>query len=191
MWLVMLVTSRFDSLGWVPMLYGPPNHDSNAIEQAQFIAGQLDKHWAGSTKFEVADLENFAPDKQYDLAFCSGLFYHLRDPIGGARRLSQLTRRWILLHSCVSSRQDPVFELSDPARWPFCADWEFCLVPSASMVQAIFEKLGLRLCASFRLSDFIVDENANSVKIRSAPLTESERVAGLADPIYMVLEKMG
>jgi SAM-dependent methyltransferase len=164
------------------------DHDPKAIEQAEFIAGQLRNEWPGSTKFVVADIENFSTDEQYDVVFCSGLFYHLRDPIGGAQRLKRLTRRWLLLQSCVSNRREPVFELSDATRWPFCGDWEFCLVPSASMVQAIFEKLGLRLRASFRLSDFMIDENAN-LAIRSAPLGESERVARFGDPVYLVLEK--
>jgi SAM-dependent methyltransferase len=164
------------------------DHDPKAIEQAEFIAGQLRNEWPGSTKFVVADLENFPSDEQYDVVFCSGLFYHLKDPIGGAQRLERLTRRWLLLQSCVSNRREPVFELSDPACWPLCADWEYCLVPSAPMVQAIFEKLGLRLRASFRLSDFMIDENAN-LAIRSALLGESERVARFGDPVYLVLEK--
>ena len=165
------------------------DHDPKAIEQAQFIADQLHHEWAGSTKFVVADLENFPAQEQYDLVFCSGVFYHLKDPLGGAQKLTRLTRRWILLQSCVSNRHEPVFELSDPTRWPFCADWEFCLVPSASMVRAVFDKLGFRLRANFRLSDFVVDENATSVKIGPAAVGEHERVARLGDPIYLVLEK--
>ncbi|MBV9241247.1 MAG: class I SAM-dependent methyltransferase [Acidobacteria bacterium] len=166
------------------------DHDSKAIEQAQFIAKQLHQGWAGSAKFVVADLESFATDEQYDVVFCSGLFYHLRDPIKGAQRLEQLTRQWLVLQSCVSDRQEPVFELSDPTRWPFCAEWEFCLVPSAPMVRAIFEKLKLEVRASFRLSDFVVDGNAPLVKIRSASRVDGERVARLGDPIYLVLEKV-
>ena len=165
------------------------DHDSKAIEQAQFIASQLQQEWSGSTNFTVANLENFGLDEQYDLVFCSGLFYHLKDPIGGAQRLERLTHRWLLIQSCVCTRQDPVFELSDPLRWPFCADWEFCLVPSAAMVQAVFEKLGLRLRASFRLGDFMVDAKATSVKIRPAPDCEPERIARLGDPVYLVFEK--
>ena len=148
------------------------DHDPRAIEQARFVTRHIGKEWPGSANFSVADLENFATDEQYDIVFCSGLFYHLRDPIAGARKLKDLSSRWVLLQSCVSDRQDPVFELSDPRRWPFCADWEFCLVPSASMVRAIFEKLGLCLRACFRLGDFVFDETAT-----------------FGDPIYMVLEK--
>ncbi|MBV8448722.1 MAG: class I SAM-dependent methyltransferase [Hyphomicrobiales bacterium] len=164
------------------------DHDTAAIEQAGFIADQLQESWIGSTRFMVADLENFSTAEQYDLVFCSGLFYHLRDPIGGAQRLARLTRRWALLQSCVCNREEPVFELSDPARWPFCADWELCLVPSASMVQALFEKLGLHIRASFRLSDFVVDDETISVKPGPAQ-NKPERIARLGDPVYLVMEK--
>jgi SAM-dependent methyltransferase len=166
------------------------DHDEKAIEQARFIADQLSKEWTGSTSFAVGDLETFRAEEQYDLVFCSGLFYHLRDPLGGAQNLKNLTKRWLLIQSCVSDRRDPVFELSDPARWPFCADWEYCLVPSASMVQTVFQRLGLRLRASFQLNDFAVDEKATSVKIRPAPESEPDQIARLDGPIYLVLEKV-
>ena len=58
------------------------------------------------------------------------------------------------------------------------------------MVQTVFQRLGLRLRASFQLNDFAVDEKATSVKIRPAPESEPDQIARLDGPIYLVLEKV-
>ena len=159
--------------------------DAGAVSQAKFVGHLLRAQFAEQPEFSQSSLEQFRAHRPYDIVFCSGLFYHLTDPLGGAKKLYDLTKRWLILQSCVSDRDDEVFELSDHNRWPFCADYEFCLVPSAAMVESVFAKTGLRTVASFRLSDFDVDLEDQRVTVSRT--THAGTPNG--SPIYLVLEK--
>jgi SAM-dependent methyltransferase len=165
------------------------DHDSDAIEQARFIASQIGSKWPAQAEFMVSDLEEFSTAEAFDVVFCSGVFYHLRDPLGGARKLLGLTKKWLILQSCVSSRPDPVFELSDPAAWPFCQEWEYCLVPSAPMVEAVFRRVGFRVRASYRLSKFEIDLATETASAGGRFDDEAIRSRFGGDPIYLVLER--
>lgn len=92
-----------------------------------------------------------------------------------------------MLQSCVSTRDDPVFELSDPELWPFCAPWEFCLVPSAGMVARVFEKTGFVVKCQHRLTDFRFDADSETSILRSGGA--GEQIGRLGAPLFMVLEK--
>jgi SAM-dependent methyltransferase len=165
------------------------DHDTGAIEQARFIARHIGSKWRGSAEFMVSDLEAFSTGETFDIVFCSGVFYHLRDPLGGARKLYDLTKRWLILQSCVSSKSDPVFELSDPAAWPFCQEWEYCLVPSAPMVEAVFRRVGFGIRACYRLSEFEIDLITETARAGGIFNDEAIRSRFGSDPIYMVLER--
>jgi len=129
--------------------------DAQAIRQANFIQECVGTGFKHKIDFSVGDLYSFShTDSPFDVVYCSGLFYHLPDPIGGAKRLSALCKNGAVIQSCIAPRDDHVFELSDSQKYPFCASWEFALVPSPGMLKRVFEHAGFRNVTMHRLSEF-------------------------------------
>ena len=158
------------------------DHDAGAIAQAKFVAHFSRAALRGSVDFGVSTLQEFTPRRAFDVVFCSGLFYHLSDPLGGARKLHELSERWLILQTCVSEKPGALFELCDPNRWSFCAPWELCLVPTAAMARSVFEKSGFCVRAEYRLHDFELNEKTGTL----SPLRGEDKPES---PLYLILEK--
>lgn len=134
--------------------------DSAAIAQAKFIQECICDELRNPVDFRCTDLFSFeAPPRSFDLVYCSGLFYHLQDPIGAARKLATLCRRGGVMQCCVTAREGNLLELSDPAKFPFCASWEFALVPTATMLFKILESAGFAVADMLDISEFFIDEH--------------------------------
>jgi hypothetical protein len=58
-----------------------------------------------------------------------------------------MARSLLLIQSSITPRAGDLLELSNPAQLPFCASWEFALVPTASMLRKIFEHAGCKALA--------------------------------------------
>ncbi len=123
--------------------------DSGAIKQAKFVQECLKKEIKHPIKFEHVSLFDFeCPTNYFDYVYCSGLFYHLPDPIGAAQKMRTFCSKGIMISSSVSPKEEALFELSDPKMFPFCASWEFALVPTAKMLEKIIEHAGFKIVAS-------------------------------------------
>jgi SAM-dependent methyltransferase len=117
--------------------------DSAQIEQARFV--QTCRGESRNPIFQCQDLLGFtAPDMSFDLIYCAGLFYHLRDPVGGAAQLYRLCREGAIVQSALSTRNGDVLELADAERYSFCFKNEFAFVPTSSMLRKIFTHVGFR-----------------------------------------------
>jgi 2-polyprenyl-3-methyl-5-hydroxy-6-metoxy-1,4-benzoquinol methylase len=150
--------------------------DANAILQAQFVQECIADQLPGRVDFKCVDLFAFdAPAGGFDVVYCSGVFYHLQDPIGAARRLATMTRSLLLIQSSITPRAGDLLELSNPAQFPFCASWEFALVPTASMLRKIFEHAG---CKALALID--------SSQLPRNPV--AKRRQKLAGPVYLACQ---
>jgi SAM-dependent methyltransferase len=95
-------------------------------------------------QFRNIDLLNFnMPDNSFDLIYCSGVFYHLRDHVQITRKLYNLAKKGIMMQSSIINDPRDIFILGDPS-YGFCADWEFAFVPSPSMMWKIMEYVGFK-----------------------------------------------
>lgn len=66
------------------------------IEQARFVR---EARGEARVRFEVDRLENIDPDRYgyFDISFFCGILYHLEDPIGGLRRIAEVTTDTIVV----------------------------------------------------------------------------------------------
>jgi 2-polyprenyl-3-methyl-5-hydroxy-6-metoxy-1,4-benzoquinol methylase len=127
--------------------------DQTQIAQARFVQSCRRPH-DGDVTFHCQDLLTYqAPPASFDLVYCSGLFYHLRDLVGGAKKLYDLTRSGAVVHSCLSTRDGDVLELADSKNYPCCFDGEFSFVPTRTALKRILEYVGFREVLTFRSED--------------------------------------
>lgn len=155
--------------------------DPAAITQAKFIQECIGGKFQHPVVFCCTDLFAFEPAPgSFDLVYCSGLFYHLQDPIGAARRLASWCTRWAVIQSSVAAREEDLFELSYPGKFPFCASWEFALVPTATMLRKVFEHAGFGIEGLTDLSEFL-DDNATWINYRP----KNNQI--LCGPVYLAL----
>lgn len=77
------------------------------IDQARFIAGNRDADSTGMT-FEVADLMQIGDgEREFDVTWFSGIFYHLPDPVTGLKHAADRTRELLFLNtSCATYIHD-------------------------------------------------------------------------------------
>jgi len=158
--------------------------DHGAIRQAKFVQECIKDQLRHKVKFYHLDLLDFNPPKGFfDYVYCSGLIYHLQDPIGVAQKIRSFCSRGVIISSCISPKEEPLFELSDPAQFPFCASWEFALVPTASMLQKTFEYAGFKIVRFGDMSEFsdVVWSNL-TVKTSEDPVSAPK----YKGPVYLV-----
>jgi SAM-dependent methyltransferase len=156
--------------------------DSAAIAQAKFIQECIADDLRHRVDFQHTDLFSFkAPPKSFDLVYCSGLFYHLQDPIGAARRLANLCSRGAVMQCCITAREGDLLELSHPAKFPFCASWEFALVPTGTMLRKILETASFEVEEMRDLAEFSIDgDRVNEQRCRESVITTG--------PVYLALK---
>jgi len=137
--------------------------DPSQIDQAKLVKScQSDRH--RNVTFECADLLKVAvPAQPYDLGYCSGLFYHLRDLVGGAQKLYDLTTTGAVVHSCVSALPGEVMELADSKKFICCFDGEFSFVPTPQMLKRIFEYVGFKEVHCFRSEDRVASQRVDEL----------------------------
>jgi 2-polyprenyl-3-methyl-5-hydroxy-6-metoxy-1,4-benzoquinol methylase len=132
--------------------------DFAQIEQARFVQSCSTNQRERAVHFEHQDFLQFEASSPFDLIFCSGLMYHLLDPIGGARRLRALCKDGAVVHSCVAQWDGNFLELADAQKFMCCFDGEFSLVPTAHALLKIFRYAGF---STVKLLHPINDLNAN------------------------------
>ncbi len=156
--------------------------DRAAIDQAQFIQECIANELSHPVEFRHTNLFTFAAEpRSFDLIYCSGLFYHLQDPIGAAQRLARLCRRGAVMQCCITSREGDLLELSDSSKFPFCGSWEFALVPTPTMLQKILENGGFAVRELLDASEFVIE---NDTVIERHSDTNSIR----SGPVYLALD---
>jgi 2-polyprenyl-3-methyl-5-hydroxy-6-metoxy-1,4-benzoquinol methylase len=116
--------------------------DAPSIEQALFVQSCVETPTAKSVQFRRQDLLELETSTQYDVVFCSGLFYHLQDLVGGARKLFAAARAGAVVHSFVSAAAGDVLELADVRKYCCCFPGEFSFVPTASLLERILVHVG-------------------------------------------------
>lgn len=116
------------------------------IEQAKFVQENIASHL--DLSHEVGDLLSYR-EQPYDLVHCAGLFYHLTDPVGGARKLLELCRYGVVVQSIVVAFEGDYMVLGDHTKHSCCYDGEFAFVPTAPMLAKIFKHVGFAEVHSF------------------------------------------
>ncbi len=125
------------------------DYDQQQIEQAKFIQSCSSDPAERAVNFKHCDLFDFDPCAVYDLVHCSGVMYHLRDPIGGAAKLKSFSKGPVIIHSCVASLNGNYLELADSNKFIFCFQSESALVPTADALGAIFKHVGFATVERF------------------------------------------
>jgi tRNA (mo5U34)-methyltransferase len=64
------------------------------IAQARFMA---DYYGIDNATFSVGDVDEFSPDRRWDVVLSYGLLYHLVDPVGHVRQLHDLCTRFAVI----------------------------------------------------------------------------------------------
>ena len=118
--------------------------DEASIEQARFVQSCLADANAASVAFHHCDLLKFESREPFDAIWCSGLFYHLRDLVGGACKLYELSRGGAVIQCCVAGMDGAYLEVADANKWPCCSPREFSFVPTAKALTAILTFAGFR-----------------------------------------------
>jgi SAM-dependent methyltransferase len=118
--------------------------DEASIEQARFVQSCLADANAASVAFHHCDLLKFESCEPFDAIWCSGLFYHLRDLVGGACKLYELSKGGAVIQCCVSGMDGAYLEVANADKWPCCFPGEFSFVPTAKALTAILTFAGFR-----------------------------------------------
>jgi len=137
------------------------DHDPQQIEQASFVQSCSADTAERTVNFEQSDLFEFTPLAPYDLVHCSGLMYHLRDPIGGAAKLRSFCKGRAVVHSCVAAMTGNYLELADSKKFIFCFQNESALVPTAEALADIFKRVGFASVDLFHPFDIVAPTAAN------------------------------
>lgn len=66
-------------------------------------------------RFVKDDVRNLAQYGPFDVVFCSGLLYHLDDPVAFIDLLGRMTRRAVIIHSHYARAEDPRYDLPRPS----------------------------------------------------------------------------
>jgi len=118
------------------------DRSARMIEQAGFVRRCLDRPELDCIEFRSQDLLELEEGETFDLVLCLGLFYHLTDPVGAARRIHALARGVVVIDTVLSLTPEPVLEIGDPAKFRGISPTEFSFVPSASALTRILEHVG-------------------------------------------------
>jgi SAM-dependent methyltransferase len=155
--------------------------DDGAVGQARFIYECDPGAYPNPIRFETRSVYDLRPeDGIYDFVYCSGLMYHLTDPIIAMKRIYDVCSLGAVIQSSCTPLGGDVFELSDPEKFDFCAPWEFALVPSASVLRKICEHAGFKVIAMTHLNEFDDD-------FRYLP--QDNPYDNNTGPVYLALEK--
>jgi 2-polyprenyl-3-methyl-5-hydroxy-6-metoxy-1,4-benzoquinol methylase len=133
--------------------------DGPSIDQALFVQSCLSGTAAKSVQFRRQDVLAFEPGAPFDIVFCSGLFYHLRDLVGGAAKLFELSRAGGVVHSCVSALPGDVMELADHRKFYCCFPGEFSFVPTATLLEKIFVYAGFTDVRRYAASELCAESD--------------------------------
>lgn len=125
------------------------------IAQAKFVQSCFDDEAARSVNFFVDDLMTIEAAKRYDFFYCSGVMYHLENPVAGARQLYGLCGEGGVIHSCVNGDADATMRLADGEKDLYCFSGEFALVPSAKMLEDILVRVGFKSVEHFEPGELI------------------------------------
>ncbi len=137
--------------------------DLPSIEQARFVQSCIPAP-RGTVQFRHQDLLAVDETPQFDIVFCSGLFYHLRDLVGGAKKLFDVSRAGAVVHSCVSNAAGDLMELADHRKYCCCFPGEFSFVPTASLLEKIFGYVGFRDVRRYSASELCGDAALSSLE---------------------------
>jgi SAM-dependent methyltransferase len=111
----LIAQAGFSALG----IEGRPNN----YERCQFVAEELGLE---GLRFACDDVHNLEHYGTFDVTFCSGLLYHLDDPIAFLKTVATCTRKLLILHTHFATDEIPLLfpYLSDlttnegvPGRW--------------------------------------------------------------------------
>lgn len=150
--------------------------DGPSIEQARFLQQCSDVKAVRDIRFELSGLHGFKPPEPFDIGFCSGLFYHLLDPVGGAQALFNLVREGAVVHSHIVDSDEAIMALADSSKYKCCFDGEFALMPSRSMLERIFAHVGFKVL-SFSPRDVVSDAEIGSLAPEFSTLFASGNTA--------------
>lgn len=156
------------------------DHDENAISQARFIQECQNI----KATFEVMNLfeSDFKPES-FDLVYCSGLLYHLSDPLGAIQRINHWCSQGAIIHSCIMAGNELWAELGDPARFPFSLAGAFELVPTAPLLRRMFEYAGFEVLEMADLNDYSTDGTLHGSSMR-------KNWSNVTGPAYFALRKI-
>lgn len=150
--------------------------DAPSIEQARFLQQCSDVKAVRDIRFELSGLHGFKPPEPFDIGFCSGLFYHLLDPVGGAQALYNLVKEGAVVHSHIVDSAEAIMALADSSKYKCCFDGEFALMPSRSMLERIFAHVGFKV-KSFSPRDVVSDAEIDSLAPEFSTLFASGNTA--------------
>lgn len=150
--------------------------DAPSIEQARFLQQCSDVKAVRDIRFELSGLHGFKPLEPFDIGFCSGLFYHLLDPVGGAQALFNLVKEGAVVHSHIVDSTEAIMALADSSKYKCCFDGEFALMPSRSMLERIFAHVGFKV-KSFSPRDVVSDAEIDSLAPEFSTLFASGNTA--------------
>lgn len=126
------------------------DHDQPAIHQARLVAACMGLE---NAEFQATDIFSYTlPDKAADIVYCSGLFYHLREPALLAQRFHRWARRGVVIQCCIVNEPRDVLVLGNSTTHDFIAPWEFAFVPSPSMLCRILAFAGFKNIEMFDAS---------------------------------------
>ena len=128
--------------------------DKSQIDQAIMAQSYSEDARERSVLFKHCDLFDYASDPA-DLIFCSGLFYHLRDLVGGAKKIFDLSKSGAVIHSHIAPGDGDRMELADANKFIYCFQGEFSFVPTASMLAKILCYVGFSEVRVFRPMDVL------------------------------------
>lgn len=158
--------------------------DSGAIKQAKFVQECIKDQFKHPVKFHCISLFDFECAKNhFDYVYCSGLMYHLQNPIGAAQKIRDFCSKGVIISSCVTPKEGELFELSDPAQFPFCGSWEFALVPTATMIKKVFEYAGFKIVG---ITDWDGFQDTPGLNFSAKSANNSLSLQGSRGPVYLV-----
>ena len=98
--------------------------DQSAIEQAVFVHDCVAEQLRHPVTFKCSSLFDYdAPEGEFDYVHCSGLLYHLRDPIGAAERLRRWARKGVVVACCVAPREGDLLVSRIPTPFRSARAW--------------------------------------------------------------------
>jgi SAM-dependent methyltransferase len=137
--------------------------DAPSIDQARFVQQCQDDANSLSVTFVHADLFTISHESPFDLFLCSGLFYHLRDLVGGAKKLYDICRTGGVISSHVAAGESAIMELADATKYICCFEGELSFVPTANMLRKILAYVGFREIFQYKPQELCTAEKARAL----------------------------